>query len=261
MFNNDEESSEYYGHAKDEGNMKYYVVFLIAIGIYLFLFYRNSIYEGNAATTYFSWALLAMFALASYDISVKHKTPKVIANGDYTTFDGHIERVGDWGVVKRCGIDADFMKLPGGGRHGCIIAPLAAFNSLGPCVAITARVVPMILEALPKEVQDYIVWQRIQEPYLFGVVDSSQYPHTLTDEQVDNLKKEGVIAVKGLYKPSVSFLENKLIDLNKALSEKTRLLDMKTNDMVKQVDAWAGMGERSMLSKARDFAFREDKKD
>lgn len=257
----DDESAEYYGYSNDEGNAKYYMIIIALAGIYLFLFHRDIEYVGNQAIVYFMFLLVPLLGVSAYDIGVKNKTPKVVASGDYTTFDGHIERVGDWGVIKRGGIDADFMKLPGGGRHGCIVAPLAAFNSLGPCIAITARVTPVPFDALPKEVQDYVAWQKIKEPYLFGVVDPSQYPETLDDETLENLKKEGVIYSRGMYKPSVMFLENKLIDLNKALSEKSRLLDMKTTDMVKQVDAWAGMGERSILAKGKRFFFEDKEKE
>jgi hypothetical protein len=248
----DVEDEGYYSHPGGGGNKLMYVLPMVLLGIYFFLFFRDVEFTGNAFLIYESYVVLGIVAIWSQEMLFRHKSPKVVAPGDITTWNPMCAEVaGDYLIIRREGIAAMGFSMKGGGKAGAIIVPLACVNTLGPSAALTAQLVPSPFEALPKEVREKLPLMGFNREslFLFGLVAPEQYSETLDDKQMAELgiSHADLSSLEGIKirNPSIGHLAATIKDQNKRITFLEGLVNAKVADITKMVDAGSGWKERA----------------
>jgi hypothetical protein len=148
------------------------------------------------------WAFLIVlvnYGLQATDLSLKAKSPKMIANPLHSTTDGVFREIAGYAVWKAGAIDAYGVHTKG--SEGTVVVPLACIHNYGRNVAFAVRIEPVELEELPPDVIKLVVREKFPKPYLYGIVD------------------ENII----MHYPEITFLKNELKQRNR---ENKTYLDM-----------------------------------
>lgn len=143
-----------------------------------------------------------------FDRELRLRTPKIVWIDGFSTTKSIGWYLGEFSVFTLGDIDYGVSLR---GRDGVIIAPSAAVNMLGHQVVINARLSYVDFSALPFYVQEFLVFKKLNGPYLFGIV-SEEHHEELDKAELVNLEKSYT---------KVNELNSTLMDINEKLHTAT----------------------------------------
>lgn len=223
---------------------------IIEIGVFiivsLFTFLKSwniPLTINNSFLLYIFLFIVAWYFFKTTYTTIKHKSPKFIAENEVTTISGiddieiipgHIE----WAIVPRDGLKAAGFYWKG--RKGITIVPRASLNVYGMSVASTMRVETRQFDDLPSEVRHYILANNINPPYRLGLMPIGQ------DDEIDITAEIQIGDERfSINRPSPAYFSALLTNINRQLSDQDKVLTWKFNQMDKIKDLSTRLGSNA----------------
>ena len=235
--------------------IKKYGLYLVGVLAWLLLRNRLGSVEILKGDWWFMLTIGGMLLVNLSWLQLKNGTPKIIADGIFSTTSGQYATVGNFAVFRLNEIDCG-IKIPPGWKYGkgAVICPLDAINKRGRSVALQIQVNKVSKNELPLEVQEHLTERKIKEPYYIGYADIEQL-----DEEVDfeKMGENKVIDIFGAKKTNMSTLVSILKDQYRALSEKDELLKGRRQTFEKELQYQSRLG----MEKSAPRKWLEEKRD
>lgn len=169
-------------------------LFFIAVTILYFL--GKGRFGITSIDTAHYWAFIAIFLyffIKDLEAWLRLRTPKVTwSGGSSTTAMGDIIEVDNWSIIRLEGISLG----PYQPNKGIFICPSTAVNKMGRNIVCAVRGIQVELNQLPPGIVEYVIANKLNPPYIFGLVAEEQY-----SKEVDD-----VADIAGVKKAQVSYL-------------------------------------------------------
>ena len=235
--------------------LKKYGLYLAAILAWLILRNRLGSLTLLKADWWFMLTAAGMMLINLSWMQLKNGTPKLIADGIFTTTSGQYATVGNFAVFRMNEIDCG-IKIPTGWMYGkgAVICPLDAINKRGRSVALQVQVNKVEMKELPLEVQEHLKERKIKEPYYIGYADIEQLDDTVDFEKLGENK---MIDVFGAKKTNMATLISILKDQYRAISEKDELLKGRRQTFERELQYQSRLG----MEKSAPRKWLEEKKE
>jgi len=191
-------------------------------------------FRGKLGSTSFDTAtfdatmiILGAFVMTETLIWFKHKTPKLIYDGNpgHTTFFARdLRKVGRWGIAKKGGILAGGVYWSGG--EGTIVAPYDAFTPVADCIVCLSKCEPTELSKLPSTVRKYLSDNKFPMPVEFGLFTNTQLRvPEIAKMKEELLEQNAKIAMYERYLKDVMGIKEDLSDWIKRISERKNVTE------------------------------------
>lgn len=190
----------------------------------LVIAYRGKwgLFTADLATFDACMLILIVFIIQEGIIWFKHKTPKLIYDGNpgHTTFFvKDLRKVGRWGIAKKGGIIAAGVYWPG--SEGTLVAPYDSFSAIGDSVICTSKVEMVKMDKLPLTVRKYVSDNRFPQPVEFGLFTSSQLrTPAIAQMKEEMLEQNSLVAMYQRYLKDVIGVKEELVDWMKRIGKK-----------------------------------------
>lgn len=129
--------------------------------------------EFDAVSFYIVVFVLLIFFGYGIDMGFKHFSPKVIANPINSTFDGTVDKIGNYGLIRLGGFKAGNWYHPG--NEGTLIAPRTTILPRGMSATVACRVEEVTEDELPDTIRDDVVARMYPKPYYLGYTDEEMF--------------------------------------------------------------------------------------
>jgi hypothetical protein len=210
---------------KEKETLDYLIEYwwLILATLFLILYKgRIGIIALDKATFLFS-VITVMFSMFKLSFTaLKNSTAKLVSNPIHTTITGKWTPIGNYVVFRKGGIRALGIEIEL--NEGTIVVPRESVNIVGDNVTLLARLEEVDINELPPDIRTLVSQMNWKPPYYFGLAD-----------EIQELKT-----------PEVSFLNREIKNLNKAVSDRDKLL--KTSATILE-DVISSQSRISILSK------------
>ncbi len=221
MQDYDEDSTKNNPQGLKDFLVGYWWVLILLLAWVLGRRYMGSDYTPRADLIFLFAGLMVAVGKLTF-LELKQRTPKICADGVFSTTQGTYSLAGNYAIFRLNEIDCGIKYPPDwAGGKGAIICPLDAINKRGRSVALQVQAIQTKTNELPIEVQENLLERKIKPPYYMGYCDIEQLKQEI---DLEKLKGSDLIEIYGVKKTDVMNLIHIIRDQNRFISQQKQLL-------------------------------------